>query len=64
MVVMGARYVYNPACRCPLCSNGGEMPKDHPDRGHAFGYEENTHIPPSSSPWKDGRLAGTPTSKP
>jgi hypothetical protein len=38
-------YRYNPACLCPVCENKG-VPPDMPDKGHAYGYEANTHTPP------------------
>lgn len=45
-------YEYNPACSCDWCRNSGNIPTDHPDNGHAFGYG-NEHVPPNSAPWQE-----------
>jgi hypothetical protein len=42
---MSGLYAYNPECGCVWCENGGTVPDNHADSGHAFGYE-SPHIPP------------------
>lgn len=39
-------YVFNPACECEVCRNGGRVRADHPERGHSIAYG-TPHVPPS-----------------
>lgn len=45
-------YQHNPACACEVCANGGQVPANHPERGHSLCYGK-PHVPPVSlPPWR------------